>query len=203
MLIRAITYLVTLSLGALGSYLFLSSNQQPESKKISQLSSQIDVSTLQVGDSINQQTLDKLNLLIKSQQIKIKELQNTRSANTSITGQAEEFQQSENLEDDISSNKLESISEKSFQGLISDHFIDQFKGYSVEVESIGFERMTKSFDRNKTRADWNDAYEENINNFIYESDTDGIHYLEQVICNSNTCRIKVITDEGDKWEKLI
>ena len=197
--------ILSLSIGLTAGYLLFNT---PQTALIEQESSTVDLSEtladsidtssitqLQVGDSINQETLDGLNNLIKNQKLKIAELK-AKLSQTASKGET-------TSDEPAAPSKLEVIAMADFESMIENQFYDRFRGYAIEVEGEELNRMISGFQRSTSKADWSEKYEQEINDFLYQSDTGNIHFVDLLSCNNYMCRLNILTDEPEQWQNIV
>lgn len=104
--------------------------------------------------------------------------------------------------EELTPDQLETISIEDFEKRIQTQFMQRFRGFAVKLEGEQLEQIRDSFEKDSTRADWNSNYENNISRFISDSDPNGLHYVDELSCNRNMCRLKVQSSEVNSWQKL-
>ncbi len=218
MIISFIKYLMVLTLGLVFGYLiFTEQVVQPPievglndetTEKVTEFTNPMtqvtpleitEVSTNPQKDLLDADLINKLNQQIEFQQKKISELENLlsqkNSANqTSLKNLAQDEQ--------LTPQAIETLSMQDFESKMKDQFLDRFKGYAIELDGERLDSIKKEFNKDSTKADWNVDYENNINAFLQDNDPNRLHYVDELICNSNMCRLKVNTNQPNNWQQL-
>ena len=215
MLISFIKYLMVLTLGLVFGYLIFTEqvtqpvidnnlNLEPIDKIIEPVTS---VSLLEKPDGViyaqenppEKDLIQQLNKKIETQQEKINELENllTQKNDSNLTLQKNQIQ-----EELLTPQAIETLSMQDFESKMKDQFLDRFKGYAIELDGERLDSIKKEFNKDSSKADWNVDYENNINTFLQDNDPNRLHYVDELICNSNMCRLKVNTNQPNNWQQL-
>jgi hypothetical protein len=113
-----------------------------------------------------------------------------------------QLQQAAEPEPLAEAESLETISMADFEKKIKGAFRDRFKGYAIELNDEQNDEFKKMFEREQKRSTWSAEFENSINEFIRVNDPNGIHYVDEVVCNHMGCRLKVQSSEMEDWQKL-
>ncbi len=97
---------------------------------------------------------------------------------------------------------LVTITTDDFNRKIKDQFLSRFKGYAIQMEGEQLAELQKNFDRQQEKNSWSAEYENHISDYLSRQDPNGIHFIEELNCNKNMCRLKVQSTEGQQWKKL-
>lgn len=228
MLISFIKYLMVLTAGLVIGYLIFTEQsdrehiatdladyeEQSEDYSIESSLEQVDAFETVVGinpDQKNQvddiesthyseaKLIAKLNAQIKSQQLKIAELEDLLKRKNVKTAAL----QLSNSQDILKEPQaIETLSMQDFENKMKDQFLERFKGFAIELEGERLDSIKKEFNKDSTKSNWNADYENNINAFIQDNDPHRLHYIDELNCNSNMCRLKVNTNQPNNWQQL-
>jgi regulator of replication initiation timing len=141
--------------------------------------------------------LTELDNLINSQQQKIENLQANLERQITLNNQLR-ITPSEVEE----VKGLESLTMEDFEKKMKNQFFDRFKGYAIEITGKRLESMQKEFDRDSGKLEWSSQYENHISNYIQDNDPERLHFVDELNCNSNMCRLKVSSSEPNGWNRL-
>ena len=97
---------------------------------------------------------------------------------------------------------LETVSMKDFEEKMKAQFLERFKGYAIELEGERLESIKKEFDRDNGKSEWSNEYENHINAYIQDNDPERLHFVDELTCNNNMCRLKVNSSEPNNWNSL-
>ena len=213
MLIRIITSLMIFTLGIIAGYLIFSSNEpmansnqpapssatvEPEaSSKETPLTGNSATASQESQPQLSDASPDsaQLKAQLESKDQQIAQLKRALAeSNKRLT------KSKPSNEDKVQS--LQSISMEDFEEKLKGSFRDRFKGYAIEISGDQLDNFRKAFEGEQSKETWSAEYENHINEFISNTDPNGLHYVEEVNCNKALCRLKVQSGETESWQRL-
>ncbi len=213
MVISILKHLVSLTLGLLiGYYLFSSetssSNNDTRSEQaMSDVAHQQSASAskpmnvVQIPETTPTASMAKLtqsNVALNENDKKIIEQQKAQI----LALESEIFRLQKHQSTDETTQSLQVMSMNDFETHIKSQFLNRFRGIAIEVSGRELDGIRKEFSRNQTKAEWNADYENRITDFIQRTDSDGLHFVDELTCNNRFCRLTVNSSSPEDWRKL-
>jgi hypothetical protein len=208
MIIKALQFLMIFTLGLIiGIWLFSSptlvSKQDPNQavtlKQQPQPAS--DLTSEQRTQALNQ-----LNQQIEEQAHTIAELSNQikqlQQANEQLQQGQIQHAPTADIDETPRLPALEVLSMQDFESRLKDQFLDRFRGVAIELAGEQLADVRKSFNQNQSKDGWSAQYENQIGDFFSQNDPNRLHFIEEVNCNTQMCRVKVQPSDANHWKKL-
>lgn len=146
------------------------------------------------------QIIRRKNRKIAKLDSQIAELSNAIDA---MTSQADRNEESGNLSDsENSKTQLKRMSMEDFEQNMKDSFVDRFKGIILEIDGEQLESMKKSFNSSSDKNEWSNQYESDISEYLAANNPNGEHFVQELSCNTNICRLEINTNDDESWNSL-
>ncbi|TQV86876.1 hypothetical protein [Aliikangiella coralliicola] len=168
------------------------SEKTADSKRLDDSSSNNEQRQIADNDNQDKDAIQYLTLLTREQQSKIEQLQQQLNALNPLSKNETENPPKE----------LQTLSMDDFQNKMKDQFVEQFRGYAIELSDEQLDSVKKTFETSSEKANWNAEYENRITDYIQEADSNGLHFIDELTCNQNMCRLKVQSNEPKNWQQI-
>ncbi|MDH5432307.1 MAG: hypothetical protein OEY19_00025 [Gammaproteobacteria bacterium] len=97
---------------------------------------------------------------------------------------------------------LRTISFADFRQIVDDSLQRRFNDYLIQLDQNESDEINLAVTRRPKKNDWNEELKSNIHQYIKSQDQDNLHFVEDIICNSNLCRLKVQSDDHQHWKNI-
>jgi len=203
MIVKIISYGLAVTVGFILAYLIFAgpSEKQPamveqtkiiDSKPLKKTGNQENLLEQIAANSQDKAAeIDQLRTLVKNQATRINELElELKDKIAEIDAKPE------------NPSKLETITMDDFEDRIKGSLKNRFRGVAIELKEDQVAEFNKMFNNSSTKSEWGVEFENQIASFITNGDPNGLHFVEEVNCINQMCRLKVQSNESQSWQEL-
>lgn len=79
---------------------------------------------------------------------------------------------------------------------------NRFNGIAVTLDDEILENIHQELILGNQDSEWGVEYKQHISTFINQKDPDDLYFIDELFCNDDFCRLKVLTDEPESWQEV-
>ncbi|PHS16791.1 MAG: hypothetical protein COA86_11025 [Kangiella sp.] len=89
-----------------------------------------------------------------------------------------------------------------FENLTKETFIEKFKGIVLSISGNRLEALKRGFERSLDQDEKSLAYQNNISGYLLENNPYSEHYIDDLRCQGDICRLEISTSNDESWEQI-
>lgn len=161
------------------------------------------VTDFQIEENLSSDSTDQeANILLKeiiAQQTNTIEQLNANILN--LSNQLASLLKSENIATD-EKPPLIKMEMADFEDLTKEIFMKKFKGVVLSISGKHLESLKRGFEGSVEQDEKSLAYQHNISRYLLENNPYSEHYVDDLRCQSDICRLEISTSNEEAWEHI-